>query len=65
LKPTDLSLQSTAPASADADAIIARYQDPQRSVHSETKRGCFLIFFAALATLALILVAVWFLKYRR
>ena len=56
---------STQPATpSDADAIIAQYQDPGRSVHSETKRGCLLYFFAALGALILGLTAFWFLKHR-
>ena len=58
-------LQPAMPSSADADAIIARYQDPGRSVHSETKRGCFLYFFVALGAVALGVIAFWFLRYRR
>ncbi len=56
--------QPATPSSADADALIARYQDPGRSVHSETKRGCFLYFFVALGAVALGVIAFWFLRYR-
>ena len=59
------SLPSTHPATpSDADEIIAQYQNPGRSVHAETKRGCFLYFFAALGALILGLTTFWFLNHR-
>ena len=64
VKPLPSSIQPAVPSNVDADAIIAQYKDPGRSIHSETKRGCFLYFFAALAAVALGVTAFWFLRYR-
>jgi hypothetical protein len=56
---------STQPAdSSDADAIISQYQDAGRSIHAETRRGCFIYLFAAFGAVALGLVALY-LSHRR
>ena len=45
--------------SSDADAIIAQYQDPRRSIHAETRRGCLIYFFAAFGAVGLGVLALY------
>jgi hypothetical protein len=51
--------QSPAPSTADADDIIAQYQQQPETVHGEVKRGCFLYFFLALATVGLVVLGLY------
>lgn len=50
------------PPAADADAIIQRYGYDPRSTTADVKRGCWIAFIGAFVCIALLILAVWFLR---
>ncbi len=48
----------------DADELIERYAGKERQQPADIRRGCLLLFFGAFALFALLLVSVWWLRYR-
>lgn len=55
---------STPAVAEDADTLIKRYADQERLDATTARRGCLLIFVAALALLVLGVTAVWLIRYR-
>jgi hypothetical protein len=53
-----------ATADADADALIERYAANERQNPRDVRRGCLILFSAALFVLVGGVVAVWLLHYR-
>jgi len=61
-------LESILPASditADAEAIIEKYQNTGPSVQSQVKRGCFMYFFLALALVGVGVAALYLYTVRK
>ena len=52
------------PEPIDADSLIERYAEKERQRPADIRRGCLLLFIGTLALLALILVGVWWMRYR-
>ncbi|MCS6243727.1 MAG: hypothetical protein H2172_07725 [Opitutus sp.] len=48
----------------DADALIERYAGKERQQPADIRRGCLLLFLGAFALFALLIVGVWWLRYR-
>ncbi len=48
----------------DAEAILAEYRRPPADLQRQTQRGCFIYFGVALAILALVVAAVYYLSRR-
>ncbi len=51
-------------ATADADSLIERYAATERQNPADIRRGCFIVFFAALLLVAVGVAAVWLIFYR-
>jgi hypothetical protein len=56
--PTPVNLQTD----AQADDILAQYQQDKNSLHSDVRKGCLLYFFGAFAFLGLAITAFYFLN---
>jgi hypothetical protein len=48
----------------DADELIERYAGKERQQPADIRRGCLLLFIGAFALFALMIVSVWWLRYR-
>ncbi len=48
----------------DAEALIERYAGKERQQPADIRRGCLLLFLGGFALFALLLVSVWWLRYR-
>jgi hypothetical protein len=48
----------------DADALIERYAGNERQQPADIRRGCLLLFIGAFALFALLILSVWWLRYR-
>ena len=48
----------------DADALIERYAGKERQQPADIRRGCLLLFIGAFALFTLLIVSVWWLRYR-
>ena len=53
------------PRDRDAEAILQEYVQPDQSIRTQTKMGCFLYFGLALALLALLVLATYFYSKAR
>lgn len=54
-----------APATADAEAIIAKYQIPSSALKDDVRKGCFLYFAAAFVVLGLGVTLLYLMLSRR
>ncbi|WP_414663108.1 hypothetical protein [Horticoccus sp. 23ND18S-11] len=54
-----------APATADAEAIIAKYQIPSSALKDDVRKGCFLYFAAAFVVLGLGVTLLYLMVSRR
>lgn len=64
LTPVTSAVASTPAALADADSLLERYAATERQNPTDIRRGCFIVFFAALFLVAAGVAAVWFIFYR-
>jgi hypothetical protein len=48
----------------DADALIERYAGKERQQPADIRRGCLLLSIGAFALVTLLIVSVWWLRYR-
>ena len=65
--PHPSSWQRTTPKAAepiDADKLIERYAGKERQQPADIRRGCLLLFIGTFALFALLIVSVWWLRYR-
>lgn len=49
---------------ADADALLAHYAAEEKQNPDDLRRGCFIVFFLALALIASAVTVAWLLFYR-
>ncbi|HEY8931845.1 MAG TPA: hypothetical protein VIM44_00880 [Rariglobus sp.] len=55
---------TSAPAPADADTLLERYAAEERQNPADLRRGCFIVFFLALALVIGAVTVAWLLFYR-
>jgi hypothetical protein len=48
----------------DADELIERYAGKERQQPADIRRGCLMLFLGAFSLFALLIVSVWWLRYR-
>jgi hypothetical protein len=48
----------------DADALIERYADTERQRPADVRRGCLLTFAGLMALITIVILGVWWLRYR-
>lgn len=52
------------PPAHDADALLAHYAAEEKQNPDDLRRGCFIVFFLALALIASAVTVAWLLFYR-
>jgi len=65
--PRPSAWQRTTPEASepiDADALIERYAGKERQQPADIRRGCLLLFLGTFALFAILIVGVWWLRYR-
>ena len=62
--PLATSAPVTPAATTDADSLIERYAVTERQNPADIRRGCFIVFFAALLLVAVGVATVWLIFYR-
>ncbi|MET0262758.1 MAG: hypothetical protein ABW223_07655 [Rariglobus sp.] len=62
---TVASLPSSPPSNTiDPDALIERYSEDEKQNPKDIRRGCLIVFAAALGLLTLGVTAIWWFGYR-